>query len=118
MCAACQFGKAMRPPWRTKKKNRRVRTATTPGRVRTATTPGEGVSVDQMESRAVGFVAQLKGRLTRGRYWVATIFVDHYSRIGYVQLQKDSMSVEKMKAMRAFELFAQERGVKVKKLPR
>jgi hypothetical protein len=111
MCAACQFGKATRKPWRTKKKNRKVKTAPA---------PGECVSVDQMESIAVGFetiavgfVAQLKGRLTRGRYRVATIFVDHYSRIGYVHLQKDSTSMETMKAKRAFELYARERGVKV-----
>jgi hypothetical protein len=104
MCAACQFGKATRRPWRTKAKNRRINTATA---------PGECVSVDQMESRAVGFVAQLKGRLTHGRYRVATIFVDHYSRLGYVHLQKDSTSKETLKSKHAFELYCRERGVKV-----
>jgi hypothetical protein len=66
-----------------------------------------------MESRDVGFVAQLKGRLTKGRYRIATVFVDHYSRIGYVHLQKDSTSTETIKAKDAFELFARERGVKI-----
>jgi hypothetical protein len=75
---------------------------------------GECVSVDQLESRQVGFVAHLKGRLTLGRYRVATIFVDHHSRLGYVHLQKDSTSKETLKAKHAFELYARERGVKVK----
>ena len=106
MCAACAFGKATRTPWRTKAKNRRVQTATA---------PGQCVSVDQMESRAVGFVAQLKGRLTKGRYKVATIFVDHYSRLGYVHLQKDSTSKETLRAKDAFELYARDRGVQIKR---
>jgi hypothetical protein len=78
MCAACEFGKAMRKAWRTKSKNQMIHRATAPGAC---------VLVDQMESQAVGFVAQLKGCLTKGRYQVATIFVDHYSRSeGYVHL--------------------------------
>jgi hypothetical protein len=68
-----------------------------------------------MELRAFGFVAQLKGRLTKGRYRrVATIFVDHYSQIGYVHLQKDATSKETLKAKQPFELYARERGVKIK----
>jgi hypothetical protein len=39
-----------------------------------------------LESRQVGFVAQLKGRLTLGRYQVTTISVDHHSRLEYVHL--------------------------------
>jgi transposase InsO family protein len=106
LCAACQFGKATRRPWRTKTKNRTIRQASK---------PGECVSVDQMESRAVGFVAQLKGRLTKGRYRVATVFVDHFSRIGFVYLQKDSSSKETLKAKHAFELYARERGVTIQR---
>jgi hypothetical protein len=104
MCAACQFGKATHKPWRTKSKNRKIHSATTPGAC---------VSVDQMESRVVGFVAQLKGRLTTGRYRVATIFVDHYSQLGYVHLQKDSSSKETLRAKDAFEIYARDRGVRV-----
>jgi hypothetical protein len=51
MCAACEFGKATHKPWRTKATSRNVRPASAP-----------------VESRDVGFVAQLKGRLTKGRY--------------------------------------------------
>jgi hypothetical protein len=104
MCAACEFGKATRKPWRTKLKSRHVQPATA---------PGQCVSVDQMESRDVGFVTQLKGCLTHGRYRVATIFVDHFSRIGYVHLQKDTSSAETIKAKDTFELFARECGVRI-----
>ena len=106
MCAACKYGKATRKAWRTKAKSRHT--------VKTVNAPGECVSVDQLESRVVGFVAQLKGKLTKGRYRIATVFVDHYSRLGYVHLQKDSTSAETLKAKKAFELFASKRGVKVR----
>jgi hypothetical protein len=85
LCGACQYGKATRKPWRVKRKNRKVKVTTF---------AGECVSVDQAPSRAVGLVAQMKERLTHGRYTVATIFVDHYSRLGYVHLQKDVSSTE------------------------
>jgi hypothetical protein len=104
VCGACQYGKATRKPWRTKRKNMKVQVCTF---------AGECVSVDQTPMRAVGFVAQMKGRLTHGRYTVATIFVDHYSRLGYVHLQKDASSAETLKAKRAFELYAREHGIKI-----
>ena len=56
MCAACMFGKMCRRAWRTRAKNRKILTPTTPGQV---------VHVDQMESSTVGFIAQLKGRATK-----------------------------------------------------
>jgi hypothetical protein len=102
---ACQYGKATRKPWRTKRKNRKVKLTTF---------AGEFVSVDQSHSRAVWFVADLKGRLTYVRYTVATIFVDHYSRLVYVHLQKDASSTETVKAKRAFKLYARERGITIR----
>lgn len=66
-----------------------------------------------MESRSVGFVAQMKGILTKGRYRVATVFVDHHSRLGYVHLQKDSTLAETLKAKHAFETYARDHGVKI-----
>jgi hypothetical protein len=106
LCGACQYGKATRKPWRTKRKNRKVKVTTF---------AGECVSVDQAPSRAVGFVAQMKERLTHGRDTVATISVDHFSRLGYVHLQKDASSAETVKAKRAFfELYARERGVTIR----
>jgi hypothetical protein len=105
LCAACQYGKATKKPWRTKKKNREIKCASQ---------PGECVSVNQVESRAVGFVAQLKGILTLGRYKIATVFVDHDSQLGYIHLQKDSSSLETLKAKHAWELFVRERGIVIK----
>jgi hypothetical protein len=79
------------------------------------TSAGECVSVEQTPMRAVGFVAQMKGRLTHGQYTMAAIFVDHYSsRLGYAHLQKDGSSAETLKAKRAFELYARERGIKIR----
>ena len=41
-----------------------------------------------MEIREEGFIAQLKGNLTKRRYKYATVFVDQYSDLSYVYLQK------------------------------
>ena len=54
---------------------------------RVATKPGQIVSVDQLESPTPGFIAQLKGILTKQRYRYTTIFVDQYSCLSYVFLQ-------------------------------
>ncbi len=61
-CVGCLFG-----------------TMTTSLEVFVATKAGQCVSVDQLVSTQVGFIAQLKGAITRKRYMVATVFVDHYS---------------------------------------
>ncbi len=72
-CAGCLFGKMTKVPWRTRGKSNR--------KIKEVTRPGECVSVDQMQSTQIGFVAQMKGKLTRQRYTAATIFVDHFSRL-------------------------------------
>jgi hypothetical protein len=105
VCGACQYGKATRKPWRTKQKNRAVKVTTF---------AEECVLVDQTPMRAVGLVAQMKGRLTHGRYTVAAIFVDHFSRLGYVHLQKNASSGETLKAKRAYELYARDCGIKIR----
>ena len=51
-----------------------------------ATAPVQIVSVDQMISTQVGFIAQLKGSLTKKRYMAATVFTDHYSHLQYIHL--------------------------------
>ena len=104
-CAACQYGKQTRRPWRTKP-------GTTPS-LRTATRPGECVSVDQMESTTKGLIAQLKGILTKQRYRYATVFIDHYSRFSYVHLQQTLTSSETLEAKIAFEQYADSHGVRV-----
>ena len=61
-----------------------------------------------------GFVAQLKGRLTKTRYRAATIFVDHASRFGYVHLQPDLTSRSTVQAKQAFENYAAKSRIKIK----
>jgi hypothetical protein len=81
----CMFGATDRKPWSTKGKKGG-------GAGHTTTQPGQIVSVDQLESRSVGSISQLKGRVTRRRYKAATLFVDQYSKLGYVHLQSSLTS--------------------------
>ena len=67
LCPACQYGKMIRRPWRTKPQQ-------TGKQVCTVTAPGQVVSVDQqLESTTVGFIGQLKGILTTRRYKYAKV---------------------------------------------
>ena len=56
-CAACQYSKMTRRPWRVKGDNKNA--------TKTATRPGQIVSVDQLESNSPGLIKQLKGKLTQ-----------------------------------------------------
>jgi len=105
-CAGCLFGAMTKNPWRGKETK-------ASHEVFIATKPGECVSVDQMASTAVGFFAQMKGKLTKRRYRCATIFVDHFSRLRFVHLQTNDSSEETLSTKRAFETFAAEHGVKI-----
>jgi hypothetical protein len=92
------------------------RTKASPSQVKTVvvTGPGDCVSVDQLESSTPVFVAQLKGILTKRRYTCATVFVDHYSRLGYVHMQQQLTSDETVEAKHAFEAFSRSQGVTIK----
>ena len=105
-CAACMFGKLSRRPWRVKGQK---------ASIFQATAPGQCVSVDQMESTAPGFIAQLKGRITKRRYYKATVFVDHFSGYSYVHLQETLTSADTIKAKHAFEAHCDSLGVKVRR---
>ena len=54
---------------------------------RVVSKPGQIVSVNQFESLTPGFIAQLRGNLTKQRYRYATISIDQYSHLSYVFLQ-------------------------------
>ena len=105
-CAACQYGKMTKSPWRVKGDDK--------GMAKTATYPGQVVSVDQLESMSPGFIAQLKGTLTQQRYKYPTVFVDQFSRYTFVYLQNRVTSQETVMAKHAFERSAEQRGVKIK----
>ena len=100
-CAACQYGKMKKRPWRVKGEDKSM--------ARTATYPGQVVSVNQLESTSPGFIAQLKGTLTQQRYRYATVFVDQFSRYTFIYLQKRITSHETVMAKHAFERAADQR---------
>ena len=102
-CAARQYGKLTRKPWRSKGG------PTNP--IRRATSSGQIISVDQLESSTVGFIAQLKGKLTTQRYQYAMVFVGQHSRYAYIYLQWTITSAETIQAKHTFERIAEDMGV-------
>jgi hypothetical protein len=106
ICAGCLFGAMTRVPWQDKE-------GSSKHTVFTATKLGEIVSVDQLISTQVGFIKQLKGRLTKQRYTAATVFTDHYSCLQYLHLMSQITSQETVEAKQAFEIFAEQHGVQI-----
>jgi hypothetical protein len=85
----------------------------TSSKVFVATKAGQCISVDQMILMQVGFIAELKGTLTKKRYTAATIFVNHYSQLKYIHLMTKLTSEETMEAGQAFEYFAEQHGIRI-----
>jgi Reverse transcriptase (RNA-dependent DNA polymerase)/GAG-pre-integrase domain len=106
LCQACVFGKMTRRPWRSKATPNQDGSLTT-------TIAGQCVSVDQLESPIIGFFGQMKGSLTKSRYKVATIFVDHYSNLSFVSLQTSTNAEETLRAKHDFERYASTFGVDI-----
>ena len=71
------------------------------------------MSVNQLESTIPGFIAQLKRLLMTQRYNYATIFVDQFSKLSFVFLQKWITSAETVLTKQSFERFARDHGVKI-----
>jgi hypothetical protein len=67
-----------------------------------------------MVSPTPGLIAQMTGFLTKERYKCATVFVDHYSRRGFIYLQKSASAEETLQAKTAFERQAASMGVYIK----
>ena len=105
-CAACQYGKMTKRPWRVKGDNKHA--------TRSVTQPGQVVSVDQLESNSPGLIAQLKGKLSQQRYKYATIFVNQVSGYTFVFLQRCLTSEETVQAKHAFERSSEQRAVKIR----
>lgn len=104
-CSACEYAKATRRPWRN-------RTSKNFGK-KVCTKPGEVVSVDQLVSPTPGLIGQMVGFLTRQRYRYATVFVDHYSGLSYIYLQRTASAAETIEAKEAFERYSRTRGVTI-----
>jgi len=104
-CAGCLIFKAIRKPWRYKGEQRSIRKTTY---------AGECISVDQLDATTQGFIAQLKGWLTRKRYRYATIFVDHFSGANYLVPQVSLTSEETVRAKHTFETWAKSNNVQIR----
>ena len=87
-CAGFMFATMTKTPWHTKGRN----TGGHVGRILKITRLGQCVSVDMLESLQVGFIAHMKGRLTKTRYIYATVFVDHFSDLKYVHCMSEITS--------------------------
>jgi hypothetical protein len=48
------------------------------------------------------------------RYTVATVFIDHYSGLGYVHLQKSMSAEETVEAKQAFKRYAHAHGLLIR----
>jgi hypothetical protein len=105
-CTGCLFSAMTKLPWRGKETK-------ADHEVFIAIKPGECISVYQMTSTEVGFYAQLKGKLTKKRYNCAIVFVDHFSRLQFVNLQLKDKSKKIIAAKFAFEQYAAEHRVKI-----
>ena len=106
ICSACQYGKATRRPWRNKTRKDNLS-------VTKVRRPGQTVGIDQMISKTPGLIAQMRGFLLRQRYMVCTVFVDHFSNLSYVHLQKSTSAADTIEAKLAFERYALQHGVSV-----
>ncbi len=106
VCAGCLFGTMTKVPWQGKE-------GKSDHKVFMATKPGQIISVDQMISTQVGFIAQLKGGFTKKQYTVATVFMDHYSRLQYIHLMTCLTSQETVNAKQAFKHFAEQHGMQI-----
>jgi hypothetical protein len=58
-------------------------------------------------------MAQLKGVLTRTRYRYVAVFVDHFSGLLFVHLQKTITSAETLEAKAAFEAYSKSLSVRI-----
>ena len=83
ICASCTYGKQTRTPWRTKAPpNDNV--------ILSPKEPGDVVGMDMLVSSTPGFIGQMCRILTRCRYNVTTVFVDHFSGLSFVHFQLSS----------------------------
>lgn len=103
-CTACCFAKATRRQWRDKRRKHWTQ-------ARQARKPGEVISVDQLVSPSPGLIAQISGILTKKRYKYATVYVDQYSGLSYVYLQKTATADETILGKKAFEAYCKQHGV-------
>ena len=105
ICPSCQYGKQTKTRWRHSNDY---------AHIRPASVPGDCVSVDQLVSSVPGYYALSSGNASKKRYKVATVFVDHFSRLGYVHVSESTSAEDAIEAKQAFERYAHSHGVSIK----
>ena len=108
-CAGCMFAAMTKNPWRTKEKN----TGGQVGRILKITRPGQCVYVDMLDFPHVGFIAHMKGQITKKRYRYATVFVDHLLDLKYVHYMSKITLEETIYAKKSFGRHAAGLNVRV-----
>ena len=93
---ACTYSKLPRKAWRNKPPKGYQHT-------QKAKVPGDRGPVDQLVSPTPGLIVQLTGRLTIKRYKYATVYMDNYSRYGYVRIKKSSSAEETIEGKEIFK---------------
>lgn len=106
-CTSCLFSKAIKRPWWTKAT---VNSFKSPQ----AFKPGDSVAIDQLVSSVPVLIGQMRGFITKKRYTITTVFVDHYSGLSFVHNQMTSGAQHTIKAKKAFERYALSHGVYVR----
>jgi hypothetical protein len=109
LCTSCLYGKATQRPWRTKESSK---DSARP--IQKVSGPGQYISPDQLVSTMPGYIAQLCGKPTLKQYHADTIFLNHYSWLSYVHIQKGTLTEETIVAKQSFERYARTHGVTVK----
>ena len=108
MCrVGCLYGAMKKSQWSTKSARSR-------GSIWKASAPGECISVDQVEYSTPGFIDQLKGKPTKHCYCATTIFLDHYSDLTHVNMQRVLLSDETVQAKKLFEAYTRTYRVRIK----
>ena len=98
-CAGCMFAAMIKKPWNYKWENTGGRF----GLIIKITRPGKCISFDILESPQVGFIARIKGRLTKKRYIYATIVVDQFLDLKYIHCMSKITSEETIYVKKCFE---------------
>jgi len=107
ICVACLKGKQHKTPWKGRGKNH------SSIRKPHDNFPGAQTSTDQMISPYGGMIPQMKGRLTKAKFYGATVFVDHWTDFTYVHLMRDTTAEATLEAKNAYEALLLSNGHKV-----
>ena len=108
-CAVCMFAAITKKPWRSKGRN----TSGQVGQIIKITSTGQCVSVNMLEYPQVGFIAPMKGRLTKKRYRYATVSEYHFLNFKYVHCMSKITSEDTIYSNKMFKKHASGFNVRV-----